>query len=292
MITIAGGTGLVGKQLTQTLLQTGAHVRVLTRDTQKAKSTFDKRSVEIVGIDFDEPQTLRDAFKGSDQAFLSTGTSDRQVRDELALIDAAVSAGVLHLVNLSVGGAGRGIQNNVLEWHSEIDAHIKTKHVISTLVRPATYAETIFHVAAGFVPSGQWGGVAGSGRVCLIDTRDVAAASAAILLGGAKRYGNRVYDLTGPGCVTMQDIARLLSEGLGKSVEYLNRSAAEQRAVYRSVGLPSLTIEVLLGLDDLTREGVFAVPTPTVLALTGETPRSVADWIEEHIASFTLAIAA
>jgi NAD(P)H dehydrogenase (quinone) len=105
---------------------------------------------------------LRDAFRGSDAAFLSMGTSATQVRDEKLLIDAATAAGVPYLVNLSVGGAGGHIANNVLEWHTEIDAYVATKDVASTLVRPATYVDTMVRLASSLAPTGAWGGHAGS----------------------------------------------------------------------------------------------------------------------------------
>jgi NAD(P)H dehydrogenase (quinone) len=47
-----------------------------------------------VGVDFDDAVTLQATFTGSDKAFMSTGTSDRQVRDEIALINAAIRADV------------------------------------------------------------------------------------------------------------------------------------------------------------------------------------------------------
>src|SRR6476619_727717 len=119
MITLAGGTGLVGKTLTQVLVRDGEQVRVLTRDPAAAAAAFGNAKLEIVGVDFDDAATLRSGFADSDKAYLSYGTTDRQVRDEIALIDAAIEADVPYLVNLSVGGAGGPHINssNVLQWH-------------------------------------------------------------------------------------------------------------------------------------------------------------------------------
>jgi uncharacterized protein YbjT (DUF2867 family) len=63
MITVAGGTGLVGKTLTQALVRAGEQVRVLTRDPKAARAA----KVEIVGVDFDDATTLRAGFTGSDK---------------------------------------------------------------------------------------------------------------------------------------------------------------------------------------------------------------------------------
>jgi NAD(P)H dehydrogenase (quinone) len=67
--------------------------------------------------------TLDAGLQEHDRTLLCTGTSERQVHDEIALIDAAVRAGVPYLLNLSVGGAGGGIANNVLEWHTGIEGY-------------------------------------------------------------------------------------------------------------------------------------------------------------------------
>jgi NAD(P)H dehydrogenase (quinone) len=59
MITLAGGTGLVGKTLTQALVRDGEQVRVLTRDPNAAAAAFGDAELEIVGVDFDDAATVR-----------------------------------------------------------------------------------------------------------------------------------------------------------------------------------------------------------------------------------------
>jgi NAD(P)H dehydrogenase (quinone) len=286
MITVAGGTGLVGKSLTQALVGEGEQVRVLTRDPNAAAAAFGDAKLEIVGVDFDDAATLRAAFTASDKAFMSYGTSDRQVRDEIALIDAAIGAEVPYLVNLSVGGAGGTHPANVVQWHTEIDAYLAGAGVASTVVRPTTFTDTMLKIAATFVRSGAWGGLGGAGRVALIDSRDVAAVFAVILTEGPQRHAGKVYDLSGPTAVTMDEVAGYISAALGTRVEYHGRTEAQQRAVLQSAGLPGLLVDVLLGVDDITRDNVYAMPSPTVFDLTGRPPRSVKDWVHEHASLF------
>jgi NAD(P)H dehydrogenase (quinone) len=68
MITVAGGTGLVGKSLTEALVAEGEQVRVLTRDPVAAGAAFGDAKLEIVDVDFDDAATLRAAFTGSDKS--------------------------------------------------------------------------------------------------------------------------------------------------------------------------------------------------------------------------------
>jgi uncharacterized protein YbjT (DUF2867 family) len=292
MITVAGGTGLVGKPLTRALLRDGEEVRVLTRDPKAARATFGGADIEIVGVDFDDVATLRAAFTGSDKAFMSYGTSDRQVRDETALIDAAIDAEVPYLVNLSVGGAGGTHHANVVQWHTEIDAYLATTGAASTVVRPTTFTDSMLKLASNFVRSGAWGGTAGAGRVALIDSRDVAAVSAVILTEGPQRHAGKTYDISGPAAVTMDEVAGYISAALGTRVEYHARTEAAQRAVLESAGLPGLLVDVLIGVDDITRDNVYAVPSPTVFELTGNAPLSVEEWVDEHRSLFAAPVMA
>jgi uncharacterized protein YbjT (DUF2867 family) len=229
---------------------------------------------------------LRAGFTGSDKAFMSYGTTDRQVRDEIALIDAAIGADVPYLVNLSVGGAGGAHPANVVRWHTEIDTYLAGTGVASTVVRPTTFTDTMLKIAANFVRSGAWGGLGGAGRVALIDSRDVAAVFAVILSEGPQRHAGKIYDISGPAAVTMDEVAGYLSAALGTRVEYHARTRAQQRALLETAGLPALLVGVLLGVDDITRDNVYAMPSPTVFDLTGRPPRSVKDWVNEHVSLF------
>ena len=286
MITLAGGTGLVGKTLTQALVRDGEQVRVLTRDPNAAAVAFGDAELEIVGVDFDDAATLRAGFTGSDKAFMSYGTSDRQVRDEIALIDAAIGAEVPYLVNLSVGGAGGTHPANVVRWHTKIDAYLASTGVASTVVRPTTFTDFMVKLAAKFVQSDAWGGLADAGRVALIDTRDVAAVFEVILTDDPQRHAGKVYDISGPTAVTMDEVAGYISAASGTRVEYHARTEAQQRAVLQSAGLPGLLVDILIGIDEITRDNVYAVPSSTVFDLTGNASRSVNDWVHEHVSLF------
>jgi uncharacterized protein YbjT (DUF2867 family) len=105
----------------------------------------------------------------------------------------------------------------------------------------------------------------------------VAAVSAVILAEGPHRHAGKVYDISGPTAVTMDEVAGCISAALGTRVEYHARTEAEQRAVLESARLPGLLVDVLLGVDALTGDNVYAVPSPTVFDLTGHAPRSVKD---------------
>jgi uncharacterized protein YbjT (DUF2867 family) len=122
--------------------------------------------------------------------------------------------------------------------------------------------------------------------VALIDTRDVAEVFAAILTDDPQRHAGKTYDISGPAALTMDEVAGYISAALGSRVEYHARTEAQQRTVLESIGLSAFMVDVLVGVDELTRDNVYAVPSPTVYDLTGHAPRPVTDWVHEHVSLF------
>ena len=88
---VTGATGRTSAGVVRHLRAAGEEVRVLVRDVDKAKKTFeDLDGVEIVAGAFDDETVLAKAFDDVDVAFLALGSSPEQIRLEKAIIDGAV----------------------------------------------------------------------------------------------------------------------------------------------------------------------------------------------------------
>ena len=283
-ITIAGKRWAAVAKLIGCLTGKGMKIRVLLPNARQAREGYGGGDVEFMGIDIADPFALRVAFQDSDYALLSTGVPEWPSRYDIALVDAAVRAGVPYLVNLSNGGGCRG--RSALEWQSETDRYLRDQNIKITLVHPVLLMDDVLTVAADFLSLGQWGGMAGNGRVALIDGRDVAAVAARILLEGPDAHAGKVYRLTGAKAVTMGYIADYLSEYLGRRVVYHRRTCEEQRGVYLRAGLNSARIETLIEQDEFIRSGYYDFSAPDVFELTGRPARSVNGWLREHVAEF------
>jgi NAD(P)H dehydrogenase (quinone) len=285
MICVVGATGRVGGRLTRRLIAAQAPVRILSRDPERATTVFNGASVDTEYLDYGDPAALRAALRGVDQVFLSHGTSATQVEDEIALIDAAAAESVDHLVKLSAADGADGQRMIVGDWHQQIEKHIATVSLPATLLRPATFTDVLAR-AYSAVAGGTWGGAAGAGLASLIDTRDVADVAYAVLDEGVSKHAEKAYRLTGPEGVSMHDVAKRLSALLGVTVKYQERSVAEQAARLTADGLPPVTVDVLLGVDESIRDGWHAEPTAAVADITGTSARPVDDWLREHVADF------
>lgn len=279
-IAVAGATGRVGSALIASLVSEPLELVALTRKPEvQALPT----GVSLAAVDFDVPSTLDDALRGADRLFLAHGTSPRQVANEIALIDAAVAAGVGQIVKLSAMGPPSRL--HPMDWHMQIEAHLATLDIGYTVLRPSTFVDILARAGAQ-IADDSWGGAAGDGVVNLIDTRDVAAVARVALLDDAHPTAQRAYHLTGPRAVSMPEIAEEISKLLGRTVTYQQRSLAEQREKLLASGLNEFVADLLLGLDRLFYESSLAETTSTIETLTGHAPRSVADWLSENTPRF------
>ncbi|WP_244808587.1 NAD(P)H-binding protein [Caballeronia zhejiangensis] len=279
-IAIAGATGRVGAALIAGLASEPVDLIALSRKPDPSRFPA---HVGQAPVDFDAPVTLAAAMQGVDRLFLAQGTSPRQVENEIALIDAAVGAGVRHIVKLSA--ASLPAKLHPFDWHARIEAHLISRDIGHTMLRPTTFFDTLTR-AGKPVREGTWGGAAGYGIVNLIDTRDVADAAKAVLLDPASETWQRAFHLTGPRAWTMDDVAAQLTRLLGRPVAYQQRTPAEERERLLASGVSGFVVDVLTGLDRTVRESSLQEQTATVQLLTGHAPRGLPQWLEENLSLF------
>lgn len=279
-IAIAGATGRVGSALMAGLAADPFDVVALTRKPDPAR--FSSLVVQAA-VDFDAPPTLRRALEGVDRLFLAQGTSARQTENEIALIDAAVAAGVKHIVKLSSSGPPSRL--HPFDWHTRIEAHLSTQEIGWTFLRPTTFVDILARAGRPVI-EGSWGGAAGKGSVNMIDTRDVADCARAVLLDPRSANWQRAYHLTGPRAWSMEEVAGEMSRCFGRSVTYHHRSPAAQRALLLDSGLTEFVADLLVGLDQTVYESVLAETTSTVQMLTRHAPRTLPDWLAQNVALF------
>ena len=142
-VAIAGATGRVGAALISNLLNDPVDIVALTRSPDAGRVPA---GVSLATVHFDEPSSLSDALRSADQLFLAHGTSAQQVVNEIALIDAAVAAGVAHIVKLSVMGPASKL--HPFDWHMEIEAHLARHDIGYTILRPSSFVDILARAGA------------------------------------------------------------------------------------------------------------------------------------------------
>ncbi|MFI1702615.1 NAD(P)H-binding protein [Streptomyces bobili] len=283
LVAVAGATGRVGSVIVEGLSAAGATVRSLSRtpsdpDTAGARTTSRQ-------IDYADAGSIASAVEGASMLVISLGSSDDQAHQEIALIDAAVHAGIEHVVKVSTWAWPSRM--HPIDWHLQVEDHLSKVDIGYSLLRPTTFTAVI-GAQANLIKNNLWGGAAGTLPANLIDVRDVAdVATRLILSGAASGPVRRPYHLTGPGGLSMDAIAEHLSQAIGRTVKYTHRTPDEQRALLLSLGLPDMIVGLLLGIDvEAFASGASTEKTSTVEAVLGRAPRSIPDWITENAELF------
>ena len=150
MIALAGGTGLLGTQVTRLLTARGLQLRVLTRDPSRAQHLAGA-PVEIIAGDVRDGDAVERAVAGSRivisaiQGFSGTGDANPQTVDlqgNGTLIQAAQKAGVEHFVLVSVHGAAPTHPMELFRMKYLAEQELKASGLSWTIIRPTAYMET------------------------------------------------------------------------------------------------------------------------------------------------------
>ena len=96
----------------------------------------------------------------------------------------------------------------------------------------------------------------------------------------------KVYEITGPEALSYSDIARTLSDVLGRPVQHVPVDDAAARLGMLELGMPEWLADALVALNRLYRAGRAARVADTVERIIGRPPRPLAAFLHEHAPAF------
>jgi uncharacterized protein YbjT (DUF2867 family) len=222
---VFAATGKQGGSTAAALLDKGVRVRALIRrpDSDEAKA-LEASGAEAVLADPDRPETLVPAMQGLTALWsMTTMTPDAGAAAEFpmgkALADAAVEAGVRHIVFSSVGGAERDTGIPHFESKYEVEKYLQGLDIKVSVVRPVFFMENLSFTAAVEndeivvrlpMPDGI--------PLQMVSVRDIGRAAADALVNPESIKGGSV-ELAGDE-LTGSQIASAVGEAAGKEARY------------------------------------------------------------------------
>ncbi|MCU0466373.1 MAG: SDR family oxidoreductase [Anaerolineae bacterium] len=268
-ILVTGAPGNVGTEVVRELLKRGAAVRVAAFDPASAKQVFGD-TVEVVGFDFLRPETFAAAFTGVERMFLVRPPTLSNVKRDIApALDAAIAAGVKHIVFLSL----QGVENNRVVPHYKIEQAILAAGVGYTFLRASFFMQNLSTTHKTEIRDRNEIAVpVGLGLTSFIDVRDIAAVAALTLTEDG--HADRAYTLTGPEALSYEQVAAKLSAVLGRTIRYTNPSIGSFLRQQRQEGRAFGFALVMTALYTITRFGNAKSVTGEVERLLGRPPIS------------------
>lgn len=296
-ILITGASGHYGQLATDGLVAKGraSDLILMTRNPDKLAHRAAVGCAVRYG-DYDKPDTLAAAMRGANKMLLISGTRvGARVVQHQAAVDAAVAAGVQHIVYTSfIGIDDPANPAEVRHDHIETERLIKASGAKWTMLRDAHYADAMIIMAGpGAVASGQWVSNAGDGREAMVWRDDCAACAVAVLAG--EGHEGQTYNITGPELQTFAECAALMADITGRPVAYVPVDDAAMYAMFDAMGIPRRPVDdqsvggIPWNSDDMVsfgkaiREGFLEVCSNDVDRLTGRKARTVREMIEANV---------
>jgi len=236
-------------------------------------------AVGAVRFDFGDRTSWARAVAGVDHMFLMRPPAIADVEETLnPFIDFARARGVVHIVFLSVAGAGK----NRIVPHRKVEDHLRASGPDYTNLRPGFFAQNLQSAyLRDIVEDDRIYVPAGHARVNWIDVRDVAEV-AALVLTNPEPHRAQSYTLTGPGAVPWSQVVEALSAVRKRPTRYEAASVLGYARHLAQRGLPRGAILVQTVLHVLLRFGQGATEDPTLERLLGRPGRSIEEYISDH----------
>lgn len=272
-IGISGASGKLGKATLAELVRLGGHEIIgVSRSPEKVAAPAAGR----LG-DYDRPDTLATAYAGLDRLLLiPTGEMGpgRRAAQSVAAIDAAVAAGVGHIVLMSSAGTRQAEEPDIYASYWAAEQRLIRTAPRWTILRMNYYAESFIQEAQMSLAGGVLTGL-GENRVAFVSRDDVAGAAAGILT--SEGHAGAIYNATGPQSLTGAERAALVAEASGQPFSFLALDEAVLRQGMEQAGLPALVIGAILSIQEKFVQGGFDIVTGDVERLAGRKPRALQD---------------
>lgn len=286
MIIVTGATGQLGSRIVDRLLRRvpAYTVGVSVRDPAKAVALAE-RGVRVRPGDFTDPSTLEHAFESADQVLVVSAAirGDDAVTANIAAIDAAQAAGASRILYTSHQAASAASLFAPQRTHAATEEHLRQLGVPFTALRNGFYDNTVGYYLGAALTTGQLV-VPEDGPVSWTAHDDLAEAAAAALAGVGALDGV-TEPLTAPVALDFEEVASILSDIVGRSIERVVATDDDWKAAAVEHGMPAPAADFTLGLFRAARAGEFAVTDPALENLIGREPRSVRSVLEGIIAA-------
>lgn len=284
MILVTGATGHFGNATINFLLEKGikaSQILALVRNEQSADE-LKKKGVDVVTGDYENYNSLVKAFAGVEKLLFVSGSDIvRRVAQHQNVINAAKEAGVKHLIYTSFQRRSESETSPlwiVAQSHIQTEKWLKESTMNYTILRnnlyidflPGFIGEKVAETGVIYVP-------AESGKVSAVLRSEMAEASASILTTDG--HINKVYEFTNVEAVSYEEMATIISEVLGKPINYISPLVEDYKKTLTSYGVPEEVVGIFSSFAMAQAKGELDAVSTDLEMLLGRKPLSVKEFL-------------
>jgi uncharacterized protein YbjT (DUF2867 family) len=291
MIAITGPTGNIGRQLLSLLLESapaaGEELRVIVRDPARLPEAARGR-VEVVIGSHGDAEVLDRAFDGADAVFwlvppdASLPPQEAWAAFTRPAMKAFGAHGVGHVVGVSALGRGTPLADRagLVTASLAMDDLIAESGVAYRALANPSFFENLLEEVDSIREKGVFTDcVDGDRKAPMVAVADIAAAAATLLLDRAWT-GTGSVPVLGPEDLSPNDLARIMSEQLGRPVRYERESFD---AVYGTLVGYGLNEEFVRGIVEMKRAKEDGLDAGVARTAETASPTGFEQWCAETL---------
>ena len=279
MILITGATGKTGSATAKSLGEKGETFRALIRNEEK-KEGLESLGGEVVIGSIENTEVVNQSMQGVKTVLVLLPNSESQLALEKQLVDSAKQAGVERIVKMSSIEATPDATSPIPKLHLESEEYIKQSGLAWTMIKPNFYMQNLLASAGTIKEQGKIFLPMGDGKTGMIDTTDVGKVLAKVLSEDGHESMN--HEITGPEILSFYEVAEIFSQVLGKQVDYVDVPMDAYKETLGQFLTNQWHLDAVIDLFKGIAEGGIEDKTNTFNELTGETPKSLSQFLAEN----------
>lgn len=285
-VLIIGASGRVGSNVVKELRKNnqGVELRLATLFAEEADK-WRAEGHDAVVLDLNKPTEYTEALKGVDRVFLLTGYTSDMLFQSKKLVDAAVAAGVSHIVHLGVFKSKNDLMPHYA-WHDLVETYIEASGLAWTHIHANVIAESTLVTNPPITETNSFTGFFGDAPQGWVFAEDIGAVAAAVLREGPEKHGGKNYWLSIE-VLTGSEVASILTKEAGKEIKYnaLDPSVLEASlAQITDIPTQAYMLSAVITMK-LTGEGKLQyqqVVHDDVLTVLGRPGTTMAEWARQY----------
>jgi uncharacterized protein YbjT (DUF2867 family) len=289
-VLVTGASGTVGREVVKQLSSAplNVNIKAAIHSLENNKKIEDDK-VELVKIDYNNPESLKAALNDIDKIFLVTPEVPNAPELVSNLVTEAKISGIRYIVKLSAMDADLKADVASLRLHRQAEKIIEESEIPYTFLRPGEFMQNFINWDSPMIKEQGVFWRVGDTEVSLVDVRDIAAVAVKVLTdndNGNNRNNGKIYTITGPEALSYSQMAEILSSAIGKKISYVNISEEEARRAMKDIGLSEWWIKAIIEVYEYYKKGIQKQVSSAVEEVTGKKPISFSQFTKDYAQVF------